>query len=678
LRKGCVRVKKRLQDEEARRVERLLLDIARVHHLTGLYAPGHPILAGRIDALCASLSGEARHEPSGILLLGIARDRVLFRDRFLGGDHPLVSTFTEVLFRRHVATLEIAEDVTAGELAVFFRCLHALRSGKIDDPPEEYLIREGIRGIRLSPVDYKEVLSRGILAAEAPAGSEPRQETLWRTLLSAHLPAEDDERKIIEELAMFPELLPTILKRAVAATDETAPPSGPGGAPGLITPDVLRRMFRRLGQVLKALPAKRRKELLGLLVEEAAPPGAEAERSVPEGALAIARSMAEAYSDREFLELLASLLSIEEKEGKRLLQIFEIIAAERNARGSLLPLLRTWKRENLRNKKYFAAKTWEAIEQLLLERKNHPNVEEDHAALLERLSTSSGKAPGGATGREFAPLFSEGAIRRRGLAVLVELLLSEKRDPDFLDLLADLEEAIPRLIDERDFETLDRVLSSILHVSESGTLPRRAAANDALRSVDFLRIVDAILASPGTLGEKKDGSALLSKYGSLAAEALLRKLQAEEEPGRRKILLSMILRLGEQAVAPILSRIDGQRWFFLRNLCFLLGEIGASAGIPPLVGLLSAGEPKVRREAVQALGKIRMPDPDAVAALGRTLVREPFFSSAREDPVRIDAAIALSRIGGAEAIVFLHHGKSSRRKAVREQCEALLRTRGTG
>ena len=182
---------------------------------------------------------------------------------------------------------------------------------------------------------------------------------------------------------------------------------------------------------------------------------------------------------------------------------------------------------------------------------------------------------------------------------------------------------------------------------------------------------------PGTLEEEKDGAALLSKHGALAAEALLRKLQAEEEPGRRKILLSLVLRLGEKAVPSILSRIDGQRWFFLRNLCFLLGEIGAPAGIPPLVGMLSAREPKVRREAVQALGKIRMPDPDAIAALGRTLLHEPFFSSSREDPVRIDAAIALSRIGGTEAIAFLHIGKSSRKKAVREQCEALLRTRGT-
>jgi len=678
LRKGCVRVKKPLYDAETARVEQLLLDIARVHHWTGLYAPRHPILAGRIDALRASLSGEARREPSGMLLLGIARDRVLFRDRFFGGDHPLVSNFTEVLYRRHVATLGIAEDVTAGELSVFFRCLHDLRSGKTDDPPEEYLVREGIRGIRLSPVDYKEVLSRGILATEAAAGSEPRQEALWRTLISAHLPAVDDERHIMRELAEFPELLPLIMKRAVAAlAGGSASSSGAGSAPGILSADVLRRMFRRLGLALKVLPAKRRKEILGLLAEGVAPPGSDPQGSDPEIPMEIARSMSEGYSDREFLELLASLLSLEEKGGKRLLRVFEIIAAERDVKGSLLPLLRTWKRENLRQKKYFAAKTWETIEQLLLDRGERLHTEEDHTALLERLSTSAGKVSGDTPGRRIAPLFSQEAIRRAGTAVRVELLLSEKRDPDFLDLLAALEEGIPGLIDERDFVTLDRVLASFLEASESGTPAQKAAAGDALRSVDFLRIVDAILSSPGALEDEKGGAALLSKHGSLAAEALLRKLQDEEGPGRRKILLSLLLRLGEKSVPPILSRIKGQRWFFLRNLCFLLGEIGSSAGIPALVVMLSDRETKVRREAVQALGKIRTPDPDAITALGRMLLREPFFSSLREDSVRVDAAIALFRIGGAEAVALLHHGKSSRKKAVREQCEALLRTRGT-
>jgi len=670
-------LKEHLHDAEAGGVEQLLFDIARVHHWTGLYAPRHPILAGRIEALRASLSRAAGRERAGMLLLGIARDRVLFGDRFCGGDHPLVANFTEVLYRRHVATLGIAEDVTAGELAVFFRCLHDLRSGKVDAPPEEYLVREGVRGIRLSPVDYQEVLSRGSLAAEARPRSDPRQEALWRTLLSAHLPTGDDERKILMELEEFPELLPPIMKRAAAAAAGDPGSPSAGDPSGVLPPGVLRRMFRRLGLALKALPREQRTDLLGHLAERAAPPGTGPGRPVQEASLAIARSLSEGYSDREFLELLASILSLEEKGGKRLLRIFEIIAAERDVRGSLLPLLRTWRRENLREKKYFAAKTWEAIERLLLDRGKTPGVEEDHAAFLERLSASPGKAAGVAPGGEFVLPFSEGGIRRRGFAVRVELLLSEKRDPDFLDLLAALEEAIPRLIDERDFELLDRVLSSFLAASESGSPTRRGAANDALHAVDFHRVVDAVLAGPGALEEETGGAALLSKHGSLAAEALLRRLQEEERPGRRKILLALVLRLGEKAVPPILSRIRGQRWFFLRNLCFLLGEIGSPAGIPALVGLLSAREPKVRREAIQALGKIRLPDPDAVAVLGRTLLRESLFASSREDPVRIDAAIALSRIGGTEATAFLHHGKSTRKKAVREQCEALLRTRGT-
>jgi len=670
-------LKEHLHDAEAGGVEQLLFDIARVHHWTGLYAPRHPILAGRIEALRASLSRAAGRERAGMLLLGIARDRVLFGDRFCGGDHPLVANFTEVLYRRHVATLGIAEDVTAGELAVFFRCLHDLRSGKVDAPPEEYLVREGVRGIRLSPVDYQEVLSRGSLAAEARPRSDPRQESLWRTLLSAHLPTGDDERKILMELEEFPELLPPIMKRAAAAAAGDPGSPSAGDPSGVLPPGVLRRMFRRLGLALKALPREQRTDLLGHLAERAAPPGTGPGRPVQEASLAIARSLSEGYSDREFLELLASILSLEEKGGKRLLRIFEIIAAERDVRGSLLPLLRTWRRENLREKKYFAAKTWEAIERLLLDRGKTPGVEEDHAAFLERLSASPGKAAGVAPSGEFVLPFSEGGIRRRGFAVRVELLLSEKRDPDFLDLLAALEEAIPRLIDERDFELLDRVLSSFLAASESGSPTRRGAANDALHAVDFHRVVDAVLAGPGALEEETGGAALLSKHGSLAAEALLRRLQEEERPGRRKILLALVLRLGEKAVPPILSRIRGQRWFFLRNLCFLLGEIGSPAGIPALVGLLSAREPKVRREAIQALGKIRLPDPDAVAVLGRTLLRESLFASSREDPVRIDAAIALSRIGGTEATAFLHHGKSTRKKAVREQCEALLRTRGT-
>ena len=72
-----------------------------------------------------------------------------------------------------------------------------------------------------------------------------------------------------------------------------------------------------------------------------------------------------------------------------------------------------------------------------------------------------------------------------------------------------------------------------------------------------------------------------------------------------------------------------------------------------------------------AIGKLAAPE--AVPGLGKILVDESFFSSKKDDQIRVDAASALYRIGGTEAIAFLHRGKKSRRKAVRTHCEGLLR-----
>lgn len=672
----------RLQDEEGSRIGNLLLDLARAHHWTGLYPPGHPVLSGRFEGLREALSEAAGLLPSRVLVFGIAWDRILYGDRFFGDGNPLVAAFTEVLSLRHVATLGIAESVTAGELSIFFRCLHDLRSGKTDVPPEEFLERKGVRGIRLSPIDYKEVLSRGTMSRNAPPPSGSRQEPLWRALLSEEIFPGVAERKLMEEFAEFPDPLRHVMKHAMASAMHGAMlPSGAGAGPGVASPAVLRRMFRRIGLALKALPESRRVDLLGLLVEKDASRDGGPGVPVPEASLAAARSLVEGYSDREFLELSASLLAMEAGEGKRLLRIFEILAAERGMQGSLLPLLRTWRQENLREKKYFAGKTWETIERVLAWGTNPQSEGKGRAAHpVSPAGSAPGKGHAGRPGPDpaFTAAFSGEAVFRKGVAVHAELLLTEKRDADFQDLLASLEKVVPRLIDGNDFPTLDRVLSSFRHASESGAPARRAAAAAALASVDFPRIVDAVLAST-TLREEGGGdAAFLLRYGSVSADALLQKLRDEETAGRRKILLSLIRRLGEEAVPSILARMEGSHWFFQRNLCFLLGEIGAAAGIPALTGMLSSRERKVRQEAIRALGKIGSPDPGAIEALGKILLDEPFFSSSREDSVRMDAAVALSRIGSTEAVACLHFGTSSRRKAVRERCEVLLGARGAG
>ena len=83
-------------------------------------------------------------------------------------------------------------------------------------------------------------------------------------------------------------------------------------------------------------------------------------------------------------------------------------------------------------------------------------------------------------------------------------------------------------------------------------------------------------------------------------------------------------------------------------------------------------------EAIQALGKLRSADTDGVSALGMILLSESLFGASREEQVRIDAGTALFRIGGTEAMSYLHRGKGASRSTVREHCEALLRMRGRG
>src|SRR3990170_171400 len=67
---------------DLQRVERLILEMARVFNWISLYQAGHPSLAGRVEELHRDLLSQISGEPSGHLLFGIAKDKILYRDAF--------------------------------------------------------------------------------------------------------------------------------------------------------------------------------------------------------------------------------------------------------------------------------------------------------------------------------------------------------------------------------------------------------------------------------------------------------------------------------------------------------------------------------------------------------------------------------------------------------------------
>jgi len=682
-----------VSDAGAERIEKLLMDLARVHQWTAMYAPGHPFLTERVGALHANLTTAAGREPSGVLLLGVARDKLLYQDRFFKARSPIVHNFTEELYRHHVATVGFGSDATPEGLASFFRCLRELQSGKIEEIAEGHLQRQGIRGIYLSPVNYKEVLSRGIAGGEPAADGRLRDEEMWRILLSSTEGDGFSEQRIVDELLAFPEALPAFLRRVRAGgvADRLAEPAEKSAATGappaeFIPLEALQRLFRRLGEKLKVLPEERQKKVLVFLEEglsdgDGNGSGGDGGGSSSGFSLSVARSLADGYADSEFLDLLAGLVSGEGKGGNRLLRAFQVIAAGRDVERSLVPLLETWSREGYQTKRYYAGKTWEAVKRLLLDRSEESYLGEDHSDFLESLSGmpdryGSAAEPPPEVDPLLGPFIDPKTVRRKGIVVLVDFLLQERQDEEILELLPVMLLEIPGLIEGKDFVLLDRLLDAVAVAREGDSAARREAASKALAAVNFRRIAEICLSGPAAVKNFGEGLDILVRYGARSADPLLDRLLKEPDKGMRRVLLSLLIRIGEPAVPAIAARLQDLPWFFLRNLCFILGEIGASGTVPGLVRMLAHKEQRVRREAIQALGKLRTTDPDAVSALGKILLAETLFASGKEEPVRIDAASALARIGRAEALSFLHRGKASRRAAVREHCQALLRTRG--
>jgi hypothetical protein len=672
----------RAAEDATERVELLLLELARAHQWTGMYPPGHPFLRERVTVLHQALCEQAAAEPEGVLLLGVARDKVMYRDHFLPTRHPLVISFAEELYRHHVATFGFSPEAAPEDLLAFFRCLRELIAGEIEELPSGYLERKGLRGITLSPVNYRQLLSRGIVGRAPLAAGESRAEVLWKDLTRDGSDPGSSGWRAVTELAEFPEILPAILRRARSVASSDGADAG-GSPPERVSGEVLRRMLQHLGQMLKALPAERQRRILEHLedgLDDDGGPVAAREASSPGGPDAIARSLLDGYSNADFLELMAAMLSLKGKGGRRLLESFGAIAAERDVRGALLPLLASWSAEGRHAKEYYDVKTWQAVERLLLERSEEAYLGSDHEKFLEGLSadppgpdTVVRPAPG--LEGELAPFLEPKTIRRKGVAVLLDLLVQERQDTAFEELLAEARETVPWLMEEREFALLRRTLDAIEAAGTTGPVSRREMATRCLASVDFGRFAEVCLSGLSDAPERRDGFAILVKYGALAADPLLDRLLAEPEKDVRKVLLAQLVRIGEPAVPAITARFRDLPWYFLRNLCFILGEIGGPGTVPPLVRMVSHKERRVRREAVQALGKLRATDPDAVIALGRVLLADSLLGSPKDDAVRVDAANALYRIGGADALSFLHRGKTARRGMVRDHCDRLLRAR---
>jgi hypothetical protein len=668
-----------MEGADVQGVERLILEMARTFNWVCLYQAGHSSLSGRVERFHRDLVAQIVRESSGHLLLGIARDKVLYRDVFLGSGHSLVRNFTGKLFLQQVATLDFSEEVTPPELLAFFIGLRQVQTEKKGERLERLLKQEGVRGIGLYPYNYKEVLSRRIAGTAAEEPSPAREDELWRMLLTENVAAGSMDAEAPDDLSIPPEIMISILRKAQSAAGKAEDGAGTPqeGFRGPLPPELLQRVMTRLGGTFRRLPLDKRCDILQS-VENGLDGGSVAEgESADAIGQAVVRCLTDSHTDDEFLELLAAVLSAERKGGQRLRKVFSVIASERNGDGSLLPKVRGRLGESLRTKNLIARKTWDAVEKLLLARSEDAYLGQDHSRLLEELSLEEIHLQGGVEGRSPADLavtaeFEEANLRRKSVDVLLEILAQEENEGDFQELLEEIRKGIPNLISRREFGLLRSILSTATSLYCTAPDSRKSAIQSVIGELDFAHMLDLYF-SPALSRDDKDRiEETIVSFAELSAEDFLDRLLMETDQSNRRALLSMAFRFGPKAIPAIRERLPDSHWYYVRNLCLILGEMGDAGVVPDLVRLLDHKDYRVRREAITALGKLRAVE--AASFLGKILLHGSLLGSAKEEMLQIEAANALFRCGGTRGLSYLHRGVANCRPRVRDHCSALLRT----
>lgn len=208
---------------------------------------------------------------------------------------------------------------------------------------------------------------------------------------------------------------------------------------------------------------------------------------------------------------------------------------------------------------------------------------------------------------------------------------------------------IPELLARKERETLVALFAIISrHAAEPVPpfLGRTRFIQDALGHLDKGSFLDDLIRLVTSMpkenrGPLEDGLAL---FGTNAVLPVIRHLATADDPGCRRALCSVLVKIGKPALEPILDELKAHRhnWYTIRNLVDIVGQIGDSRATPILVRYLDHPNPRVREACVMALARLssydaekdllgRLNDQDetvarrAIEALGAIHSTHPLF-----------------------------------------------------
>lgn len=210
------------------------------------------------------------------------------------------------------------------------------------------------------------------------------------------------------------------------------------------------------------------------------------------------------------------------------------------------------------------------------------------------------------------------------LHALLEKIRGER---DFLlynDLSVRIMERSQTFVAEKNFDEVFPALAVFLDHSTAADIPEDISrtAHERLHSYFSLDMLKYLVERAGRKEEpcRKAAQRLLIEAGGDAPELLLDAVIETPDATSRRHLYGTILRFGPSIRPSVEKRLARPEWYAVRQMVSLLGDFNDQASLDALELTYHHPEPRVRKEVLKTLVKIR--DPRSTAILLRALEEE--------------------------------------------------------
>ncbi len=253
------------------------------------------------------------------------------------------------------------------------------------------------------------------------------------------------------------------------------------------------------------------------------------------------------------------------------------------------------------------------------------------------------------------------------ISMLFEMLHLAKEKSEYEAIAASLRDILYHALTGADIDIVNLVLKTVKGGPDR--VVYSAEAGDALARVEryinsesFIRAFGELVSTgadiPGASIEEFSSYLHVSSIPHFIS--ILGKL---EDMSSRRAIINILIETGKRDVAAVAAGLNDRKWYVVRNIVYVLRQIGESSAVEYLVRSAGHKDKRVRKEVVRALGEFGTDD--VIPVLEERLSDEA-------EQVRITASMAVGRIGTqlSKSVILKHiSSKGFRDKGYAEKKE---------